>query len=331
MSSDATVPHPNSTQSYNRYSYVRNNPLRSMDPSGFDDEPCDSCGGTSDTGDSSDSGGSTDTSSQYSVLPGDLSTLSTGLSGDPLTSPAGNAGAGSGDGLDIFSAIGQALDALRSSSAAGGDSSATVPCLTPCRVEVTGKSLLGEMRDAYQGRGCMTPTNACATERLGLATAYGKYLERTQALVNFDDLILMSLFPVGRLFMFERGAASVAAETAAADSGLLGKYLNGSGGRWGNSSTRLLNDSLATSLEDAGYQVTGGAGRAAEEWIPGLGGGTKGGTFVDLTATNGVSTVRVQTISTLMNGAPTTAEAAAAARIRAAFPNDQLILIPKWK
>jgi RHS repeat-associated protein len=124
--------------------------------------------------------------------------------------------------------------------------------------------------------------------------------------------------------------STVAAETGAADSSLLTKYLNGSGGRWGGTATRLQNDSLATSLEDAGYQVTGGAGRAAEEWIPGAAGGTTGGTFVDLTATDGASTVRVQTISTLSSGAPTATEAAAAARIQAAFPNDQLMLVPKW-
>ena len=51
-----------------------------------------------------------------------------------------------------------------------------------------------------------------------------------------------------------------------------------------------------------------------------------------LAATNGTTTIRVQTISTLADGVtPTAAEAAAAARIRAAFPNDQLWLIPKGR
>jgi hypothetical protein len=38
LSADIHVPHPYSTQSYNRYSYVRNNPLGSTDPSGYTDE-----------------------------------------------------------------------------------------------------------------------------------------------------------------------------------------------------------------------------------------------------------------------------------------------------
>ena len=125
--------------------------------------------------------------------------------------------------------------------------------------------------------------------------------------------------------------ANAAKDVAAANGAgpLLQRYLTESGGRWGGTATRALNNSIASDLESQGYTITGGAGRASEEWIPGLGGGTTGGTFVDITATNGASTIRIQTINTLASGAPTPAEAAAAARIRAAFPNDQLILIPK--
>jgi hypothetical protein len=56
-----------------------------------------------------------------------------------------------------------------------------------------------------------------------------------------------------------------------------------------------------------------------------------GGTFVDITgrAADG-RTVRIQTIDTLPDGiTPTAREAAAAARIRAVFPRDELRLIPK--
>jgi|GEM_PF-420901 len=120
------------------------------------------------------------------------------------------------------------------------------------------------------------------------------------------------------------------ASTDTTMSPLLQRYLSGSGGRWGSSSTRALNDELATGLEAKGFTITGGAGRASEEWFAGPGGGTKGGTFVDITATNGTSTIRIQTVTTLSDGVtPTPAEAAAAARIRAQFPNDKLILVPK--
>jgi RHS repeat-associated protein len=37
LSADPTVPHPDSTQSFNRYSFVQNNPLSRVDPSGFTD------------------------------------------------------------------------------------------------------------------------------------------------------------------------------------------------------------------------------------------------------------------------------------------------------
>ena len=113
-------------------------------------------------------------------------------------------------------------------------------------------------------------------------------------------------------------------------SGQVQAYLNGSGGRWGSSTTRALNDRIATQLENQGFRVTNGAGRGPEQWIRGPGGGTLGGTWVDMTATNGTTTIRVQTITTLADGiTPTESEAAAAARIRAAFPNDRLWLIPK--
>jgi RHS repeat-associated protein len=51
MSADPTVPHPLDIQSFNRYSYTRNNPLVYVDPNGFYDDYCGDCGGISGTGD----------------------------------------------------------------------------------------------------------------------------------------------------------------------------------------------------------------------------------------------------------------------------------------
>jgi filamentous hemagglutinin len=95
-----------------------------------------------------------------------------------------------------------------------------------------------------------------------------------------------------------------------------------------------LNDRIATNLEREipGAEVRGDA-RTSEEWIPGPGGGREGGTFVDITAkTPDGKTIRVQTVDTLADGVtPTPREAAAAARIRAQFPGDELRLVPKPK
>jgi RHS repeat-associated protein len=61
LSADPYVPDLANTQSYNRFSYVNNNPLSFVDPSGFDDE-CDNCikddgGGGGDPGDGGDGDG----------------------------------------------------------------------------------------------------------------------------------------------------------------------------------------------------------------------------------------------------------------------------------
>jgi filamentous hemagglutinin len=88
---------------------------------------------------------------------------------------------------------------------------------------------------------------------------------------------------------------------------------------------------LRADLKKKGFIITGGGGGMAEEYIRGAGPGTLGGTYVDITAVNEETgaTIRVQTIDTLANGSPTPRETAAAERIRRAFPNDTLVLIPK--
>jgi molybdenum-dependent DNA-binding transcriptional regulator ModE len=99
----------------------------------------------------------------------------------------------------------------------------------------------------------------------------------------------------------------------------------------GGLTTRAQNDAIREQLEEMEYQVTHGAG-LQEEWIPGPNGGAKGSTWVDITATKpGSPTIRVQTVTTLGDGVtPTPDEAAALIRIRARFPNDILIAVPKW-
>jgi hypothetical protein len=103
------------------------------------------------------------------------------------------------------------------------------------------------------------------------------------------------------------------------------------GGRLGSAATRAHNAEIAAELERNGFTITNGGGQWPEEYIRGSGPGTLGSTYVDITAVNRETgaVTRVQTVDTLSDGGPTPREAASAARIRAKFPNDVLILIPK--
>jgi RHS repeat-associated protein len=99
VSADPGLPYPNSTQSYNRYSYMQNNPLGGTDPSGMVDSANNGCnssasewgdwcegwsGGQNDPHNGSPDGsdGSTNGSS---TLPGDNSNFGTGAPGDPVS------------------------------------------------------------------------------------------------------------------------------------------------------------------------------------------------------------------------------------------------------
>jgi hypothetical protein len=112
---------------------------------------------------------------------------------------------------------------------------------------------------------------------------------------------------------------------------MMRRYIPRSGGRWGGYSTRAQNAEITLTALKNGYQVVGGGGLAKEEFIPASGpvSGGLGGTYVDITLQKGDSIIRVQTINTTADGEPTPGEAAAAARIKASFPKDVLVLVPK--
>ena len=103
------------------------------------------------------------------------------------------------------------------------------------------------------------------------------------------------------------------------------------GGRLGNAATRSQIDNIATTLESRGYTITGGGGRTAEEFLKPLGGGRKGGSFLDITATHpNYPTLRINTVDVYKNGLPTLRELNNAARIRTQIaPGEHLLLIPK--
>jgi hypothetical protein len=193
-------------------------------------------------------------------------------------------------------------------------------------------------RQAIQDGRCTSPTISCSNQNAN----YDSAMRRENSIEPFTggETAAVTYVAGGGILRAVKsawgavfGGAAVGAEAAAVAemSPLLQRYLAGSGGRWGSAATRQQNHDLASALESSGYTIRGGAGRASEEWFAGAGGGTRGGTFVDITATKaGEPTLRIQTISTLRDGVtPTAAEAAAAARIQARFPNDTLLLIPK--
>jgi hypothetical protein len=103
------------------------------------------------------------------------------------------------------------------------------------------------------------------------------------------------------------------------------------GGRLGNSATRNQIGDIASTLESRGYTITGGGGRKAEEFLKPLGGGRKGGSFLDITATHpNYPTLRINTVDTYKSGLPTFRESLNAARIRKQIaPGEHLLLIPK--
>lgn len=106
------------------------------------------------------------------------------------------------------------------------------------------------------------------------------------------------------------------------------EYLQGSGGRLGNSATRAQNVEIAQYLRSKGYTITNGAGFAKEEYLPGVNGGTSGSNYVDITATRNGQTIRINTADIDSNGNFTQRELNAANSINQKTGGD-IILIPK--
>jgi hypothetical protein len=175
-----------------------------------------------------------------------------------------------------------------------------------------------------------------------------KYLNRLDLYTRVDPAEYVRIFAIvagiaagiGRALpaAHEHGAvdaATSAAETTAAGAAELTEPSPAlgprRGGRLGSPATRAQNAEIAADLIKKGFTITGGGGQGAEEYIPGTGPGALGGTYVDVTAVNENTgaTVRIQTIDTRADGSPTPRETAAAKRIRAVYPDDTLILIPK--
>ena len=104
------------------------------------------------------------------------------------------------------------------------------------------------------------------------------------------------------------------------------------GGRLGNRSTRRQIRRIARELQRRGYSIEGGGGLVKEEYLRPIGGGRKGGSYLDLTASHpDYPTVRINTVDMLKTRIrPTARELRNAARIRNQIaPGEHLLLIPK--
>ena len=103
------------------------------------------------------------------------------------------------------------------------------------------------------------------------------------------------------------------------------------GGRLGSQGTRAHVGEVAGEMESRRWRITGGGGRALEEFLPGPNGARRGGSYPDITATKNGRTLRVNTVDTRADGVTSTArEAATAARIRAQT-GEHVLLVPKLK
>jgi hypothetical protein len=166
-----------------------------------------------------------------------------------------------------------------------------------------------------------------------------QYLDRLDLYTRVDPAEYLEIFGFASSFALAGGGIppisreTEAADTVATESGAteLTEHSPSRGGCLGSAETRAQNAEIAADLRGKGYIITGGGGVRPEEYIRGAGPGTQGSIYVDITAVNKETgaTIRVQTIDTLADGSPTQREAAAATRIRAAFPNDTLTLVPK--
>ncbi|MCC9043638.1 RHS repeat-associated core domain-containing protein [Myroides sp. M-43] len=71
-------------------------------------------------------------------------------------------------------------------------------------------------------------------------------------------------------------------------------------GRLGNLATRSQINKISSNLETRGYTIIGGEGRAVEEYLRPLGGGRKGGSYPDITASHpNYPTLRINTVDVL--------------------------------
>lgn len=102
-----------------------------------------------------------------------------------------------------------------------------------------------------------------------------------------------------------------------------------SAGRLGGKAHRETVEKVANQLKDEGHKITGGGGKMKEEYLPGTTkGSTKGGNYLDVTATKDGKTVRVQVGKKTKSGQPVSRERKNIERIKKKKPDDELRFEP---
>ena len=102
------------------------------------------------------------------------------------------------------------------------------------------------------------------------------------------------------------------------------------GGRLGTAATRRQIQEISTVLESRGYTIVGGGGKFPEEYLAPLSGkGTKGSSFLDISADHpDYGRLRINTVDVLKDGiTPTKRELRNANRIRQQIGPNEVVLL----
>ncbi|SHN18949.1 RHS repeat domain-containing protein [Rhizobacter sp. OV335] len=300
VSADPTIPAATNAQAFNRYSYVLNNALAFVDPTGLGPACtgvgtfyCDVVWYNPPAEKDSQANVGTDNQEQHEASPQPAPESSAPPPESTLynTESSGSQGEESGP-PDI-------------------EDCKTMGCTNPKLVKAA------------------SDVAATANQIAEKTPDVAKVAAKEVAIFYVGGVAIKAIGIAGRWYRLAPDGKIVAevAEEVVATSGLAAKKA----GRLGNDATRSHIDQVATEMEKRGWKITGGGGRAPEEYLPGPGGARRGSSYPDITATKDGKTLRVNTVDTRADGVTlTTREAANADRIRAQT-GEHVLTIPKPK
>ncbi|MDY0743357.1 RHS repeat-associated core domain-containing protein [Paucibacter sp. R3-3] len=201
LQADPLIQNITNLQAFHRYSYCGNSPLTCIDPTGYESE----------------------------WLP---PVLIKGPETAPLIDEQGwslvevpNVASGSGYLADKVVIYGRArtniaptpvITVVSFASTCGATCSTYIQAGRKTVRESPEQQVFRQARDVWQGSGCKSPTVSCSERNKTLYDYYYKYLEKRQALGNFDMDLLGVILPIGKVFQALRGGAAMAGGGAAA-------------------------------------------------------------------------------------------------------------------